>query len=160
MIIKQLGSVLTVFLLISCGEPNKNKIDYTSFSCINAQSHCIINSVFGDILVTFNVKEVIPETPFMVNVDIALTKGEIFEQNLQLTGHLEGKTMYMGKIPLFFSVVNKPQENNKLTKQSFRSKVIIGSCNADPMFWTLWLTVANKQGSQQRISVDFFSRYQ
>lgn len=160
MIIKQLVAVLAVSLLISCEEPHKSKTHYTSFSCIKAQSDCIINSVFGDILVTFNVKDILAETPFKVNVDIALSKGEIFDQDIKVSGYIEGKTMYMGQIPLFFSTFTEGKNNNNPLSQSYRSDVILGSCNANPMLWTMWLTVANKQGKKQRVFVDFSSRYQ
>jgi hypothetical protein len=160
--IKQLGSLLMAFLLLACEQPKQNLSDYSAFSCIKAQSVCTITSDFGDILVTFNVKQVVAESPFTVQVAINNATNSSADKNpetFRITGHIEGKSMYMGKIPLFFQQTKHAVNYELEKKHAFHSAVLLGSCNEDPMYWSMLLTIENSAGKQQSVVVEFSSRY-
>jgi len=118
---------------------------------MSSQSECFKTTPFGEVSIRFNVDEIVSETPFeiVLNVDNP-------NQSLHVTGYLEGKDMYMGKIPLFF-------ESSQ--QQMHTTEVMIGSCSEPKMTWRMWLTVSdrNADGNEGKTAttqffIDFTSR--
>ena len=147
----------TVILLLcagitACSPDNTEVITPVPFQCINSHSHCEIVTAFGTVLIKFNVKKVVTEYPFTVLVE--LKNNTIRAANakskkvLNVSGYMEGKTMFMGKIPLFFNRKNEGQENN-----AYLAETMLGSCAKAQMTWRLWLTLEKKQegGDKQQI---------
>ncbi|MCT6700692.1 hypothetical protein [Rheinheimera sp. 4Y26] len=64
-------------------------------------------------------------------------------------GHIVGKTMYMGKIPLQFS----------LNGQHWQAELMLGACSEPKMQWQLTIEVTYASGQQVRLQDLFYSRW-
>ena len=62
-------------------------------------------------------------------------------------GHLEGRDMYMGKIPLFFTY-----QNGKFVAQT-----MVGACTESSMIWTMHLAIEQPNGSVEQLTFDLQS---
>jgi hypothetical protein len=87
---------------------------------------------------------------------VEFKKDHLFNDNIRsensysVVGYMEGKTMFMGKIPLFF---NKEVKKNSAY---FLAQTMLGSCSEDKMIWRLWLTIENKVASKSKVPTTFF----
>jgi len=137
-------------LLTGCQPAQKNIPLKVEPQCIEQQSNCVVNTPKGDFTVLFNVDRVVTETPFEIQVQYQ-GSGEV----AKISGYLEGRDMFMGKIPLFFVGENSNQ---------YLAEVMLGSCAQPSMIWRLWLKVEfagqdetgeNAEQSQQEFFIDF-----
>ncbi|MBA6349087.1 hypothetical protein [Colwellia sp. BRX8-9] len=128
------------------------------FQCLTSQSICEIKTIFGRMLVKFNVGKVLTEHPFDIRVE--LKKDHLLKDNFSaedsysVVGYMEGKTMFMGKIPLFFT------EDITTEKNYFVAETMLGSCSEDNMVWRLWLTVEKKSANNDKEQTSFFIDFQ
>ena len=113
--------------LIGCSKDESDRIEYTKPHCISSQEVCVKKTAFGDLSILFNVATVMAETPFQISV-IHSSNAHHFK----VFGFIEGKDMYMGKIPLFFERDNA---------SGFVSDVLLGSCSQETMIWRMWITI-------------------
>ena len=165
--------LLSILPLIGCGQAAKSGSN-TSLSeqnletfCLTTQSQCVINTEFGDFEVSFSQVQVfdnkaaesVPdnvlqhirtELPFSI-IFKAINLSDLNAKISMVSGHLEGKDMFMGKVPVFF---NKVEQSDKFTAIS-----LLASCSEDIMVWRLWLTVklAGPEKSEQTFFIDFES---
>jgi hypothetical protein len=141
-------------MFFACSPEKKQQITATSFQCIPSQSACEVVTDFGLVSIKFNVQKVLTELPFQLRMelkDVLVDKENISDENLpKASGYMEGKAMFMGKIPLFFEQQN---ENNK---SIFTAETMLGSCSEDIMTWRLWLII-EKQGQGDDIKQTTFS---
>lgn len=126
------------------------------FTCLTSQSRCEVNTDVGTFVVEFSGQfdngKVKTELPF----ELRLTFNAITQtaQLKSVSSFLEGKTMFMGKVPVFFEMAN---ENN----HSVIAKTLLASCSEEVMTWRLWLTVEIEQegvSAQQEFFIDFDSQ--
>lgn len=109
-------------------------------------------------LVKFNVGKVLTEHPFDIRVE--LKKDHLLKDNFSaedsysVVGYMEGKTMFMGKIPLSFT------EDITTEKNYFVAETMLGSCSEDNMVWRLWLTVEKKSANNDKEQTSFFIDFQ
>jgi hypothetical protein len=144
--------------MFGCDIPNNQKEVNMPFQCINSQSVCEVNTQLGTFLVKFNAEKVLTESPFKILVEFK-NKGsnnkEISSRSLfKVAGFMEGKTMFMGKVPLFFTESGSSSHN-------YTAETMLGSCSEELMTWRLWLTI-EKQGinsntEQTSFFIDFNS---
>lgn len=134
---------LVLNALFACQPADKKNTVLTDPKCLPGQSQCVINTPQGEFTVLFNVERVLTETPFEITV--LYLGNQVDEKQVnsnanskadnkgveKISGYLEGKDMFMGKIPLFLT-------ENKLNE--FNSQVMLGSCSRPDMVWRLWLT--------------------
>jgi len=167
--------LLAAIQLSACGQANKSKLTervaaqkLTSF-CLTTQSQCVISTKLGDFEVKFSqaqpntltgkkaavnseepLQQIKTELPFSMTVTM-INSENLINEIQTVSGHLEGKDMFMGKVPVFFT--KNDQGNN------FRAKSLLASCSEDVMVWRLWLTVqlADEQKSEQQFFIDFES---
>lgn len=137
----------TSLLLSSCSEGKKTNSTLVEPSCIARQSQCRFDTPFGTVSVLFNQQKILTEEPFKV-----LIKTSTPTKSFIIDGFLEGKNMYMGKVPLLFSYDEM--------KQLYIAETMLGSCSVEHMTWVMHLTLktelsANNQDVQ--ISVEFES---
>jgi len=133
---------LAVFLL-SC-EKNTNLLQVKQEpQCIKQQSHCVINTEAGDITLGFDVEYLLAEQPFNLIVSFLDNKYEIRR------GYIEGVTMYMGKVPLFF--------NESLKSTQFIAEVMLGSCSETKMTWRIWLELLDKNSPEKPLQTVAFT---
>lgn len=97
--------------------------------CLPSQSQCFFESRLGKVEVLFDQKKLVAETQFNLIVEI---EGN---PNVTVTGFMEGQSMYMGKIPLFF----EKQEDGRIVANS-----IFGSCGEPNMVWRVNLNVIDQ----------------
>ena len=91
----------------------------------------------------FDHAEIIAETPFH------LTLRSKESSVVSVSGYLEGKDMFMGKIPLIFE-----QNANEYT-----ARVLLGACSQPSMTWRMWLTFKDEDtGEELTRFVDFESK--
>jgi hypothetical protein len=147
--------IYTLFMVIivnlaACIPAKNNQTTYTVPQCLKSQSQCVVQTKYGKVEVLFNRDNVLTETPF--NIYLKLDKlDKLEEKNVikapsnkatdaklnykiaQIKSYMEGKEMFMGKIPVFFA---PSAQDNILVAQT-----LLGSCAKEQMVWRLWFTV-------------------
>ena len=158
--IKIIIVILFTFNILAC-EPiqqasTKGNIPKkTSFTCLTSQSKCEINSKFGLFSIQFSgdalQERVKTELPFQIQLKFDTANQAYNLKNI--SSYLEGKTMFMGKIPIFFEIDKK--STNAMIAES-----LLASCSEKVMTWRLWIQVdivADDKVQQQGFFIDFDS---
>lgn len=137
--------LITVFIFLSGCLPKQSQNIFIEPHCLASQSQCQVNIALGNFSVLFNVESVNTEQEFKI-----IVASENVNKNIEIKGYLEGKTMYMGKVPLFFKH-HEPQQ--------FSATTMLGSCSEAEMVWRMWLTISDKTkaDSSQQLFIDFKS---
>lgn len=175
-VLKVLMIILAVSQLSACGQEkeaaSKTNVEMQKLaaSCLTTQSQCQIKSELGTFEVKFyqvqstvlkinsvdkNIKETMQqiqtELPFSIILNF-VNESERMTEISTVTGYLEGKDMFMGKVPVFF--------DKEIQEGEFIASSLLASCAEDVMVWRLWLTVqmADEQKSEQRFFIDFESQ--
>lgn len=154
---------LLISLLIVCLGCEQNvDLDKKNIEpkCLTNQSVCEKSVMSGDFSILFNTDPVITETPFNISL---VYRGKYRLKNI--SAHMEGKNMFMGKIPLFF----EPQITKQITQPNeqglgqvlYVANTMLGSCSEESMRWTIFfnVTLENSESEQvtEKIIVDFDS---
>jgi len=125
---KKIFILVSLFLLLmSCNPKQELESIYIAPHCLASQSQCMVTNDIGQFNVLFNVDKVHGDMPF----ELTLTYPSVNE-NIKFSAYLEGKEMFMGKIPVFFTQVQNEQKQ--------RSEVLLANCSEDQMVWRLWIT--------------------
>ncbi len=155
--------ILLIFNILACkpiqqASLSENKQQQQVFSCLASQTHCDVNTKFGLFSIQFSGEVESPqgrvktELPFQIKI-----RFDAVDKTHQLKGissYLEGKTMFMGKIPVFFQKDKK--ENNVMVAET-----LLASCSEDVMTWRLWIEVeitSDDNAIQQNFFIDFDSK--
>ena len=139
---------------MGCSQDKSQPVTSIPFQCINDQSNCEVITKFGTVLIKFNVKKIITEHPF--NIRVEFKKDHLLSDNTHsrylnsVAGYMEGKTMFMGKIPLFFNTKGESKANK------FVAETMLGSCSEDKMTWRLWLTIEMNGTNNEKLQTTFF----
>ncbi len=156
--------LLFALLLVGC---NQSTVDEgvtpttdVNAICLQSQSRCQVDTDIGQFQVRFSQQSsdknsnketeqhVITELPFIIEVSFS----PIGERTLgQVNAHLEGKDMFMGKIPVFFKPATSTSDPTLNNKRVFIGESLLASCSAEIMTWRLWLNVQAGEHKQ-----DFF----
>ncbi|MBU2870836.1 hypothetical protein KO502_09000 [Colwellia sp. E2M01] len=140
--------------------------------CISSQSQCDIVTEIGSFNVKFAqvrpnnevVNDIKTESPFVIELSFLATPlienidkeeslpVQVDKPNVTIKAHLEGRDMFMGKIPIFFEQNSKSDVGERYSAES-----LLGSCSEEEMIWRLWLTV-EREGMSQTFFVDFTSQ--
>ncbi|MGB1292049.1 MAG: hypothetical protein ACPG5Z_07935 [Pseudoalteromonas sp.] len=127
--------LISVISLTAC-KPQETSIEEqaTVASCLSNEP-CIYDQ---QIKVWLSESTVSPETPFDINLSLP--------EGLQVKrAKLEGVTMYMGYIPVFFELV----------AGKFRATTMVGVCSEKNMEWKLSIELKDQQGNNSQISYNF-----
>ncbi len=141
-------------LLIGCKPATTTKTaQLSSPKCLASQSPCFIDDEFGKFAVTFDVNDVRAEIPFHIILNY---QGKY---NIKkVTGFLEGKSMFMGKVPLFFN-----KATAEIGRQAFDAETMVVACTEPSMVWNLWITVKltdeSQQSMEKKLLINFTSHY-
>lgn len=133
--------------LLGCEQNEKIKLTQSIPQCIPSQSSCIIHSSTGDFSILFSSQPIVTETPFNI-ILITPEKHSISS----ISAHMEGKNMFMGKIPLFFqdqtqqyqakglniSIEDSTKNNSSLF---YVADTLLGSCNEENMRWIVYFNI-------------------
>ncbi|MCI2284519.1 hypothetical protein L3081_15385 [Colwellia sp. MSW7] len=108
-----------------------------SFVCIKSQSQCDVETVYGKFTIQFsgdaNQTYIKTELPFHAQLTFDATNETYMLKSV--SSYLEGKSMFMGKIPVFF----EPSENQESNTRVAES--LLASCSEEIMTWLFWFKV-------------------
>jgi hypothetical protein len=148
--------IITLFFfnLIAC-EPiiatssKENTQQQATFVCLTSQSQCEVNSNYGSFYLHFSQiaqeqGKIKTELPFQLKLTFDGLKETYQIQSI--SSYLEGKTMFMGKIPVFFHET----DTNTMIAES-----LLANCSEDVMTWQLWVQVEILVGDEVK-QQDFF----
>ena len=155
---KSIIIIITAFNLLACKPVENNSVkkaqDYP-FSCLSSQSSCLFETELGQFSVEFSglaeQGKLKTELPFQIQLQF-----EPRDKEYQLTtiaSYLEGTTMFMGKVPVFFE--------QGTAKNTATAETLLASCSEEVMTWRLWLTINISVGDevkQQDLFIDFDSK--
>ena len=166
-VLKQL-SFIGFLLLISACKPASEQGSVNILKplvplCITSQSQCQVNTKLANFSIKFSQQhlsdKVKTELPFFIELAelIELTESaespqaeQITKKNTtNITAYLEGKDMFMGKVPVFFEQSGK--------EGVYLAQSLLASCSDEQMVWRLWIT-ADISGKTQTFFVDFTSQ--
>lgn len=151
--------ILLILINIFACEPikqaanNKSKQQVLDFTCLTSQHICDVNTELGQFTIHFAGEsqqgKIKTELPFQIK--LSFNSPEESTQIKKITSYLEGKSMFMGKVPVFFQ--NEP-------KNTMLAESLLASCSEEIMTWRLWFQIEiNADGKihQQDFFVDFDS---
>ena len=141
-------SVFFLFILTGCEQNKKSTPPLIEPKCLTSQSACKIKSTDGDFSILFNVDSIFTENEFEI---VLVSHGH--HQIKSISAHIEGKNMFMGKIPLFF----KPEKNEKTIK--YITKTMLGSCNEENMRWVIFFTINKIKESGEVVDEKFLVEF-
>lgn len=124
--------VFLLFFILINGCKNADKVPRATIEprCMEFQEKCEIKFGENTLHVQFDVEKLKPEQAFNIYLNNTLST-----ENIEYSGYMEGVTMYMGKIPLFF---------DRLDNNINKAEVMLGSCSTSKMTWRIWLIIKNK----------------
>jgi hypothetical protein len=153
--IKIIVVILFFFSLFACNpvqkaSQNKSVPLAVPFTCLASQSRCDISTDLGTFTVEFSglfeEGKIKTELPFTIQLTF-----ETLVENAQLrtiNSYLEGKSMFMGKIPVFFQLA---ENNSKI----MTAETMLVNCSEEIMTWRLWFAVEIEQAGKTTVQ-DFF----
>ncbi|HCM46787.1 MAG TPA: hypothetical protein DIS98_04555 [Colwellia sp.] len=162
--LKQFPLIGLLLILSACkpiGEQNSTSNNSALvLQCIESQSRCEISTELGIFSIRFSQHQlsdtVKTELPFfielseLIQINTANKSNQSTEQSItNVSAYLEGKDMFMGKVPLFFE-----QGANQGT---YMAQSLLASCSEELMVWRLWIT-ADRGDLTKTFFVDFTSQ--
>jgi hypothetical protein len=159
--IKILVVLMLIFNILACNpiekaSQNKSIQPQIPFSCLSSQSNCELSTEVGVFTIEISGQvdkgKVKTELPFQIQLTF-----DAINENFQVrsvSSYLEGKSMFMGKIPVFFQAAEK--NNNILFAET-----LLASCSDEVMTWRLWFTLEVEQENvitEQTFFIDFDSQ--
>lgn len=159
--IKVIVVILLIINILACNpiqqaSQKKNTLPQSPFTCLTSQSRCEVITDLGTFSVQFSGQldtgKIKTELPFQVRMKFdAITDTS---QLKSVSSYLEGKTMFMGKIPVFF-------QSSKINSDSMSAESLLASCSEEIMTWRLWFNVEiehEEKITQQDFFIDFDSQ--
>ncbi|WP_371379097.1 hypothetical protein [Thalassotalea aquiviva] len=141
---------LTVLFLFGLGyftfnlaSYNENTTKLIPSLCAFEHQVCTQETLFGSAELTALPKRILSEQ----EIEFQLTLGSIELKDIK-SAWIEGRDMYMGKVPLFF----KPNNTH------FIAKTMLGACTDPQMVWTMFVNI--KQGEKTQTLMFNFVSYQ
>jgi len=135
--------------------------------CIDSQSQCEVSTDFGNFSIKFSQRQlsdrVKTELPFFIELSQLQTNAyqsanpsneanpadNIPNTISKVSAYLEGRDMFMGKVPVFFE-----QEANE---GIYLAQSLLANCSEEQMVWRLWVTVEVAEQTQT-FFIDFTSQ--
>ncbi|MCP4987209.1 MAG: hypothetical protein GY928_14515 [Colwellia sp.] len=151
-------SSIAIFLLISACTPVSQQDSKTAqkippAQCIESQSQCEITTEFSKFTLKFSQiqlsDKIKTELPFTIELSQQANENNNQLNITKVSSYLEGRDMFMGKVPVFFEQNN---DSDMYTAQS-----LLANCTEEQMIWRLWITVES-EGKAQNFFVDFTSQ--
>lgn len=135
--------------------------------CIKSQSQCEISTDLGHFSLKFSQQQlsenVKTELPFFIELSFLKENSEhntihgheqstaqsIPKTITKVSAYLEGKEMFMGKVPVFFE--------QGANEGIYLAQSLLASCSEEQMVWRLWITV-EVENKTQTFFIDFMSQ--
>ncbi|NQY63775.1 MAG: hypothetical protein HRT38_08545 [Alteromonadaceae bacterium] len=135
--------ILLFFIVLSSCNPSSQNVRVTYKPiCLASQSRCEVETQVGVFDVKFSVdSSVITEAAFNIEVNYLQKGDEVLKVN-KISAYIEGKEMFMGKIPVLFSPSPSPSKSLLPSEKEnhFVGETMLGSCSEEKMTWRLWIT--------------------
>ena len=153
--IKVVIVILFIFNLLACNpiqqaSQKKNTQPQIPFTCLTSQSSCEVSTDLGTFTIEFSGQvdtgKVKTELPFQIKLTFVGVNENFQLKNV--SSYLEGKSMFMGKIPVFFQLAEKSSDTTI-------AQTLLASCSDEVMTWQLWFTTEIEQ-ADKIIKQDFF----
>ena len=163
-VLKQLPLVSFILLISACKpvieQDSANTLKPLVPLCIASQSQCQVNTELANLSIKFSQQQlsdkVKTELPFFIELAELTQSAEppqveqVTKQSItNISAYLEGKDMFMGKVPVFFEQTAKAGV--------YLAQSLLASCSDEQMVWRLWIT-ADISGQTQTFFVDFTSQ--
>jgi len=149
--------IICVFNILACkpaGEKSLENVKNYPFSCLSSQNSCNLDTEYGDFIITFSglteEGKLKTELPFNIQVEFKANKNR--HQLVSIQSYLEGKDMFMGKVPVFFQL----NEN----KNKMQAQTLLANCSEEVMTWNLWLITniaVDDKIKEERLLIEFDS---
>ena len=153
--------ILIILNLIACNpaqkaSQNKNTSSKIPFSCLSSQNQCDINTELGTFTIEFSgqIEEGKVKTELPFHIQLTFNAATENTQIKTVNSYLEGKSMFMGKIPVFF----EQTENNS---NVMRAETLLVNCSEEIMTWRQWFAIEVEQEGKivtQDLFIDFHSK--
>jgi hypothetical protein len=153
--IKALVVIFFTFNLFACNpnqQASQNRITQPQipFTCLASQSSCEVITNLGTFTIEFSgnaeMGKIKTELPFEIQLKFnAITNDSELKS---VNSYLEGKTMFMGKVPVFFQL---PEQKT----DSIIAQTLLASCSEEIMTWRLWFSVEIEESGNTK-QLDFF----
>jgi hypothetical protein len=165
--------IFVSFILLTSGcKPVVDKINANSdylliMQCIDSQSRCEVSTEFANFSLKFSQQQLLDkiktELPFFIELslfeknseqNVELSNEETAAKSTQksitkVSAYLEGKDMFMGKVPVFFK--------RETDDGTYLAESLLASCSEEQMVWRLWITVEMAE-KKQTFFIDFTSQ--
>ena|GEM_PF-868363 len=184
--LKQISVMVLIFFILACQpdsfQDNTEQVVLNT-QCIASQSQCEIITEKSRFSIKFSQENLLDtikgETPFTIeilpltflptkiNESINITESTLKSGAItKVSGHLEGRDMFMGKVPVFFTPVSTKAPIHQATKSTITSlkkiayvaETQLANCMAEQMIWRLWVNV-NRDGDTETFFIDFTSKH-
>ena len=118
----------------------------------STESQCEISTELGNFSVKFSQHQlsdkVITELPFFIELT-QISQQKTMPSITKASAYLEGRDMFMGKVPVFFETMSK--------ENVFVAQSLLANCSEEQMVWRLWITV-ELESKAKTFFVDFTSK--
>lgn len=145
---------ILVIFISACKPAQKQDLIHEEIAahCIASQSECLFNTELGNFRIKFAqhqlADKIKTELPFTIELEVIPLNSEFQPKFTKISSYLEGKDMFMGKVPIFF----KANED----KHVYKAESLLANCTEEQMVWRLWLTLET-DNKAQNLFVDFTS---
>jgi hypothetical protein len=155
-VLKKLSVIGFLFLISACKpvseQDSTKRANALVAQCIESQNQCEISTELGNFSIKFSQhqlsEKIKTELPFFIELT-QLPQQETMQSITKATAYLEGRDMFMGKVPIFFEPESK--------KNTYLAESLLANCSEEQMVWRLWITVALEEKSKT-FFVDFTSQ--
>ena len=137
--LKKIIFITFLFFTIACqplSEDDKGStVNHLIPQCIASQSQCKISTKLAGFNLKFSQEKlsdtIKTELPF--TVELSQSPGDFNNKVSKISAYIEGKDMFMGKVPIFFQ--------KKGDSDVYLAKSLLARCGEALMIWRLWITV-------------------
>lgn len=162
--LKKIAIIGSLLLISACNPISKNDSSITANvlvpKCIGSQSRCEVSVDTATFSIKFSQHQVSDniktELPFFIELTQLPQKNskqnakqDINQSIINVSAYLEGKDMFMGKVPVFFQKMDNDS--------SYSAQSLLASCSEEQMIWRLWVTI-EMTGKTKTFFVDFTSQ--
>jgi hypothetical protein len=181
-VLKQLSIIVLIFFILAC-QPNvpleQPEEALLTTQCISSQSQCEVTTETSRFSIKFSQENLLDtikgETPFTIeilpltllptttNESINIAPSPLKNSTItKVSGYLEGRDMFMGKVPVFFTPVLAQSATKStitsLKKLAYVAETQLANCMAEKMVWRLWINVQSAE-MKETFFIDFTSKH-
>ena len=180
--LKQLSVIVLIFFIFAC-QPNvtleKPEGTLLTPQCIFSQSQCEVTTEKSRFSIKFSQENLLDtikgEIPFTIEIlpltllptktheSINIAPSPLKNSTItKVSGYVEGRDMFMGKVPVFFTpVLAQSATKSTITsskKLAYAAQTQLANCMAEKMVWRLWVNIQRAEITET-FFIDFTSKH-